>query len=226
MCGRYVLTSPPEAVAALFEITGDIPNYPPRYNIAPTQPVAVVHRDAEGKGDLQFSLMRWGLVPHWSKGLDSRYSMINARAGTLAAKPAYRGAYRYRRCLLPANGFYEWKAGPNGPKQPYYIHPESGGLLFFAGLWEHWLGADGSELVSTAIVTTDAVGAIRDIHERMPVMFDAAEGRRWIDGVGGKEALGKMVEPHLPPGLEATTVSRRVNDPSFDDPACIEPETV
>ncbi len=218
MCGRFVLTSPPEAVATLFKISGDIPNYPPRYNIAPTQPVAVVHRDAEGKGPLAFSLMRWGLVPHWSKGPDSRYSMINARAETLAAKPAYRGAFRYRRCLLPANGFYEWKAMPKAPKQPYLIGFEGGGLFFLAGLWDHWLGGDGSELDSVTIVTTCAAGVVRDLHDRMPVIVDAEEGKRWIDGTG----LDELMQSGDIEGLRAIPVSRRVNDASFDDPSCIE----
>ncbi|RMF10945.1 MAG: SOS response-associated peptidase [Alphaproteobacteria bacterium] len=223
MCGRYVLTSPPEAVAALFEISGDVPNYPPRYNIAPTQPVPVVHCGVDGTGPLKLSLMRWGLVPHWSKGPDSRFSMINARAETLASKPAYRGAFRYRRCLLPANGFYEWKALPKGPRQPYFIAMGDGGLIFFAGLWEHWLGPDGSELASVTIVTTGATGVVREVHDRMPVILCVDEGRDWISGAGGRQGLAELLDAPAPIGLTAVPVSRRVNDPTFDDPSCLEP---
>lgn len=221
MCGRYVLTSPPDAVDQVIEIEGPLPNYPPRYNIAPTQPVPVIHRDGEGKGPLHLSLMRWGLVPHWSKGPDSRYSMINARAETIAQKPAYRGPFRYRRCLMPANGFYEWKAAGQGPKQPYFLSLEDQALFFLAAVWDHWLGPDGSEIDSVSVVTTAAAGHVRDVHDRMPVILDAGEGRDWIDGAGGKAGLDRMMTPRAMAALQIRPVSRKVNNVRFDDPVCL-----
>lgn len=223
MCGRYILTAPPEALGRLFKLDGPMPNFPPRYNIAPSQPVPVIARDTKGKGPFVLSLMRWGLVPHWSRGPDNRFSMINARAETLETKPAYRGPFRYRRSVLPANGFYEWKMQSNGPKQPCLLRLPDGGLFFMAGVWDRWLGADGSEIDSVSIVTRPAMGAIKDIHDRMPLILDNGAARAWIDGAGGVDGLRDMLRHSCMTGFVPVAVSRMVNDVRNEDPSCLEP---
>ncbi|MGB2659105.1 MAG: SOS response-associated peptidase, partial [Pseudolabrys sp.] len=165
MCGRYAVTSAPEAIRALFGYP-EQPNFPPRYNIAPTQPIAIV-RLVDGKR--QFALVRWGLLPSWVKDPKNFTLLINARGESVIDKPAFSAAMKYRRCLIPADGFYEWKAAGTR-KQPYYVRANSGQPLAFAGLWETWTGPNGEELETAAIVTTRANRALADIHERMPVV--------------------------------------------------------
>lgn len=144
MCGRYAITSPLEAIIAAFSLKGPRANLQPRYNAAPSQYLPVIRASRDGR---EMVPMRWGLVPSWSKGPDARFSMINARAETVASKPAYRGPFRHRRCLVPANGFFEWKRGSSG-KQPYFITLKSSEPFAFAGLWDHWTSPDGSEMES------------------------------------------------------------------------------
>ncbi|HRD77057.1 MAG TPA: SOS response-associated peptidase, partial [Hyphomicrobiaceae bacterium] len=151
MCSRYNLTSPHEAVRAYFGYRTDA-EFPPRYNIAPSQPVAIVRLSADNVAR-ELALVRWGLIPSWVKDPREFSTLINARSETAAAKPSFRGSMRHRRCLIPANGFYEW-TGPAGHKQPHLLARHDGGILAFAGLHEHWLGADGSELETACIVTT------------------------------------------------------------------------
>ena len=167
MCGRYFLHSNADKLAKLF---GEMPMPPleARYNIAPTQPVPIVRQDHNGRREMV--LVRWGLIPAWSKGPDSRFSMINARVETVAQKPAYRNAFRYRRCLLPADGFYEWRSA-GGKKQPFVLRPSDGRPLALAGLWEHWQDADGNELASCTILVGEANAQVRAVHERMPVVI-------------------------------------------------------
>ena len=165
MCGRYTITSSPEALRALFRYA-EQPNFPPRYNVAPTQPIAIV-RLVDGKR--HFALVRWGLLPSWVKDPKTFTLLINARGESAAEKPAFRAAMKRRRCLIPADGFYEWQAAGER-KRPFYVRAKSGAPLAFAGLWETWTGPNGEELETAAIVTTRANRTLSPIHERMPVI--------------------------------------------------------
>ncbi len=220
MCGRYSLTAPPEAVGRLFELAGPMPNLEPRYNIAPTQaaPVVGLKPDGETRG---LAMLRWGLVPSWSDGPDSRLSMINARAETVRTKPAFRAAFKARRCLVPADGFYEWQAqGKGRPKQPHRIVRRDGAPFAFAGLWERWQPKDGEPILSFTIIVTDANELLKPIHERMPVILEPGDHEAWL-GAAPEEAEA-LLRPLAADRLEAYPVSPRVNSPKNDDPACIE----
>lgn len=220
MCGRYSLTTAPEAMRRLFATTGALPNYPARFNIAPTQTAPVVRLDAAGSREL--ALLRWGLVPSWSKGMDRRFSMINARAETVATKPAYRGPFRDRRCLVPADGFYEWKS-EGGAKQPYRFTLKDGGLFAFAGLWDRWQDPTGGTVESYTIIVTTANELVRAVHDRMPVILDSAARDRWLDPQAKPAELTGLLKALPVETMTSTRVSRRVNSPANDDAACIEP---
>ncbi len=220
MCGRYSLTSPPEAMRRAFEITGALPNFARRYNIAPTQAAPVV-RTASGAPGRELALLRWGLVPSWSKGPDHRYSMINARAETVRSKPAYRAAFLHRRCLVPADGFYEWRRDAGG-KQPYRIALADEELFAFAGLWERWQGEGGDEIESFTIIVTQANEAVRPIHDRMPVILAPDRHDLWLEG--GPDAADEakaLLKPFPTGSLSAHPVSTFVNNPKNDDERCI-----
>jgi putative SOS response-associated peptidase YedK len=220
MCGRYFLHSTADRLTQLF---GEMPMplLAPRYNIAPTQPVPIVREDAEGRREMV--LVRWGLVPGWSKGPNSRYSMINARVETVATKPAYRNAFRYRRCLLPADGFYEWHAADGG-KQPYVLRAADSRPLALAGLWEHWQDADGNELESCSILVGAANRQVVRIHERMPVVVAPESFDLWLDVRSQKPApLETLLAAQQAPELEIYPVSRAVNSPRNDDERLLEP---
>jgi len=178
MCGRIIQHSPSPAYAELFGIEEDLGETPPRYNLAPSQPMLVARAAPGGKPELTY--LRWGLVPTWSKGPDSRFSLINARAETVDQKPAYRGPFRYRRCLIPTEGFYEWKP-ERGGKQPYLIRMRSGRPFALAGLWDHWQDPNGSELETCTIIVTEANSVITPIHDRMPVVLPPEAWRTWLD---------------------------------------------
>ncbi len=224
MCGRYSLTSPPEAIQRLFRLSGPVPNLEPRYNIAPTQEVPVVglKKDGEARG---LAMLRWGLVPFWSDGPDSRYSMINARAETVRTKPAFRAAFKERRCLVPADGFYEWKAQGSGqPKQPFRIVRADGEPFAFAGLREHWEpkeGAEGEPIRSFTIVVTDANALLKPLHDRMPVILAPEDHETWLKG--DPDEAETLLRPFPAEALSAFAVSTRVNSPRNDDPGCVEP---
>jgi len=177
MCSRYSFTSPPEAVRRLFAYPQQ-PNFPPGDNIAPSQPVPVIRLDHNG--EREFLLVRWGLVPAWVKDPRKFTTLINARSETVFEKPSFRAAITHRRCLVPANGFYEW-TGARGHKTPHYIRRHDGGLIAFAGLWETWLGIDGSEFDSMAILTTQANATMEPIHGRMPVIVPQEHHAAWLD---------------------------------------------
>ncbi len=214
MCGRYSLTASPDEVRELFEYL-EQPNFPPRYNIAPTQPIAVVRRGPAGR---QFALVRWGLIPSWVKDPQSFTLLINARSETAAAKPSFRSAFKRRRCLVPASGFYEWQRRSGSKKQPYWVRPRHGGPIGFAGLWETWMGADGSEMDSAAILTTEANAAIRHIHHRMPVVIQPQDFARWLDT--NETEAGDLSDLLTAPDddfFEAIPVSSRVNAVRNDD---------
>ncbi len=219
MCGRFTITTPPEALRALFNYV-EQPNFPPRYNIAPTQPVPIVTLI---NGQRHFQLVRWGLVPSWSKEMPKSV-LINARAETIHEKPSFRGGIRHRRCLVPADGFYEWQTGQGGTKQPYLIRRKDRAPFAMAAIWEDWLTADGSELDSCAIITTAANDTLAPIHHRMPVILDPKEWDRWLDAVEtpAKEAT-KLLQPAPNDLMDAVPVSDRVNRVSQDDPTLLDP---
>lgn len=220
MCSRYSLTSPSEAVRAWFRYTDDHA-FPPRYNIAPTQPVAIVRQDVHA--NRAFRLVRWGLIPSWVKDTKKISTLINARAETAAEKPSFRSALRHRRCLVPADGFYEW-TGPKGDKQPHLMRRKDGRLIAFAGIAEEWLGADGSEIASVAILTVSASGDMSRIHDRMPLMLDPDHFDAWLDCSSGtsQNVIPLMDRPTVPP-LKIIAVSRQVNNPRNDFAAVQEP---
>jgi len=218
MCGRYAVTSAPEAIRTLFGYA-EQPNFPPRYNIAPTQPIAIV-RLVDGRR--QFALVRWGLLPSWVKDPKSFSLLVNARGESLADKPAFKAAMKYRRCLVPADGFYEWKA-IGTRKQPNYVHAKSGQPLAFAGLWETWTGPNGEEMETAAIVTTRANRALAGIHERMPVVVPPEAFNLWLDCVNADaETAASLVAPAPEDLLEAYEVSTEVNRTANDNPDLID----
>ena len=222
MCGRYSLTSPGEAMARLFGVA--MGEHAPRYNIAPSQGILVARAAPDGEaGAREAAVLRWGLVPSWAKDPDIGNRMINARAETVAEKPSFRAAFRRRRCLVPASGFYEWRAA-SGPKQPYHIGMADGGPFAMAGLWEHWTGPDGAAVETCAILTTEANELLRPIHARMPVIVAPGDFDLWLDPeLAMPELLAPLLRPFDPAAMAARAVSRHVNNVRNDDPACLEP---
>lgn len=219
MCGRYTVTATPEAIRALFRYE-EQPNFPPRFNIAPTQPIAVV-RLMDGKR--QFALMRWGLLPSWVKDPKTFALLINARGETVAEKPAFRAAMKRRRCLIPADGFYEWKALP-GRKQPFYIRARSGAPFAFAGLWETWTGPNGEELDTAAIVTTRANRTLSAIHDRMPVVVPPEAFDLWLNCAEvDATTAAALIQPAQEDLFEAYEISTAVNRTANDSPKLMEP---
>ena len=219
MCGRYTLTSAPEALRALFGYE-EQPNFPPRYNIAPTQPIAIVRLE---DGKRHFALVRWGLLPSWVKDPKTFTLLINARGESAAEKPAFRAAMKRRRCLIPADGFYEWQA-TGDRKRPFYVHAKSGKPLAFAGLWETWTGPNGEELETAAIVTTTANRTLKPVHERMPVIVPPEAFDFWLDGASvDATTAAALIAPAPDNLLEAYEVSTAVNRTANDNPNLLEP---
>jgi putative SOS response-associated peptidase YedK len=219
MCGRYAIVADPKALREMFGYA-EMPNFPPRYNVAPTQPVPVV-RMAEGRRE--FALLRWGLIPSWVKDPRTFSLLINARAESVLDKPAFRNAMRRRRCLLPADGFYEWKREGEA-KRPYFVRLKSRRPMAFAGLWETWAGPNGEEMETVAIVTTTASRAIAYIHERMPAIIASEAFDLWLDcaRVDAQTALA-LVAPTRDGLIEAYEVSPAVNRVANDSAQLIEP---
>lgn len=222
MCGRYTLTDPGDELIRHFQLQNLPEDYRPRYNIAPTQAVlAVVNGDGRRAGRL-----RWGLIPSWAKDPAIGNRMINARSETIAEKPSFRTAFRRRRCLIPADGFYEWKQ-VNGRKQPVRIVRRDRGVFAFAGLWESWRppGGDDEEVVYTCtIITTNANETLRPIHHRMPVILPPEAYDLWLDReIDDPEALLPLLQPRPDDELEAYPVATVVNNARNETPQCIEP---
>lgn len=223
MCGRYSLTTPVEAMAGLFGFA-ERPNLAPRYNMAPTQMVAAVRPGEDGARHLVE--LKWGLIPAWAKEASIGSRMINARAESVAEKPAFRAAFRARRCLIPADGFYEWQAAGEGKaaKQPYRITLADGGPFGFAGLWESWREPrTGERVESCTIITTEANAALRPIHHRMPVILAPESHAPWLDPAGPPEAALALLRPAPAAAMAARPVSTRVNKVANDDAGLIEP---
>jgi putative SOS response-associated peptidase YedK len=219
MCGRYSITTAPEALRRLFRFANPPPNLQPRYNVAPTQDAPVIRLDAGGAREL--AMLRWGLVPRWSKGPKHGYAMINARAETVASKASFRDALERRRCLVPADGFFEWKA-EGGRKLPYRITLASGGPFAFAGLWDRWRDPQGEKLDSFTIIVTDANAAVAPIHDRMPVILDEAGADLWLEGDADRQAaIVALLKPLPAAAVRLQRVSTHVSNPKNDDPECI-----
>ncbi len=222
MCGRFTLHTPREILTRRFQVDLDAPDLTARYNIAPTQPVLTVRQARDGQRRAEE--MRWGLVPHWAKDPRIGARMINARSETAADKPAFRDALRHRRCLVPADGFYEWAPAGRGPKQPLHIARPDHGLFAFAGLFERWRALDESWLETCTLLTTDSNRRLASIHDRMPVILPPADWVLWLDpAVHDPERLQALLVPAPEGALEATAVGVRVNKPEHDDAECPAP---
>jgi putative SOS response-associated peptidase YedK len=221
MCGRFVITSPPAALRLIFGYI-EQPNFPPRHNIAPTQPIPVVIVD---NGFRHFRLMRWGLLPAWVKDPRKFTLLINARSETVAEKPAFKNAIKRRRCLIPADGYYEWQAS-DGRKRPYFIHRRDGGPIGLAGLAETWIGPNGEELDTVAIITAPASADLAGLHHRVPVSVAPGDFDRWLD-CSADDAEGVMALLTGPAEGEFSwhEVSTRVNRTANDDAQLILPIT-
>jgi putative SOS response-associated peptidase YedK len=220
MTGRFILTAAPEAVAVQFGLKG-VEWFPPRYNIAPGQPVAIIRFV---RGAREFMLVRWGFVPSWAKDPRRFGPFVNARAEALLDKPAFRGAIQYRRCLVPATGYYHWQRSPGGQSRPWLVRPRDGGLIAFAGLWDPWLGADGSEVDGAAIVTVGAGADVAGIADRMPAIVAPDDYERWLESDRySSGAASALLRPMMAGSLEAVPVGERVNRAENDDPGLIEP---
>ncbi len=222
MCGRYASNTPPELMRQAFHTQNALPNLPPRYNIAPTQDIAAVRSNPDGQLR-SLDLLRWGLIPSWAKDPAIGARLINARAESVADKPAFRDAFRRRRCLIPADAFYEWKAGSR-PRQPYAIRRRDGGMMAFAGLWENWKSPAGIWQRSCTIVTTRANALVAPLHDRMPVILDAVDHTLWLgEEAASPDRLQALLEPCPPDLLEAFPVGPAVNDVKNDHSGLLQP---
>ena len=219
MCGRYTLATQAGRLAEEFGLDASSVEFPANYNVAPTQGVAAVLEEGGGR-DLE--VLRWGLIPPWADDPQIGSRMINARSETAPEKPSFRRAFRERRCLIPADGFYEWRR-TNGAKQPYYIHMEGGHSFAFAGLWESWDKGGEGEVRTCTILTTRANALVDEIHERMPVILAPDAYDVWLDPASERDELAGLLAPYPEDEMEAYLVSRFVNSPSNNDPRCIEP---
>jgi putative SOS response-associated peptidase YedK len=219
MCGRYLILSSPEAFRRLLGYPQQ-PDFPPRYNVAPTQPVPIVRMM---EGQRQFALVRWGLIPPWAKDPRKLTLLVNAGAESVNEKPAFRNAMRRRRCLFPADGFYDWKVEA-GRKRQFCVRPKDRGPITFAGLWETWLGPNGEEMETAAIITTDANRELAKLHPRMPAIIPARALDLWLDCAMVDAATATALLEPAPEGrLEAYEISPAVNRTANDGPALIEP---
>ena len=220
MCGRFTLAAKPTTLATLFDLD-EIPEIAPRYNIAPTQPVAAV-RIAPHVQKREFTYLTWGLIPSWAKDIRMGSRMINARSETVAEKPAYRAAFKRRRCLIPADGFYEWQK-VEGRKQPYYIAMNNRGPFAIAGLWERWEGGDGSVIESCTLLTTTPNALVKPLHNRMPVILHPEDYAEWLYPGGDSGLLLHLLRPYPANEMTAYPVSTFVNSPANDGPDCVHP---
>ena len=221
MCGRFTLTVDP---AELKDAVADIKfpgEYAARYNIAPTQPVLAAPNDGMNRADF----FVWGLIPSWAKDPSIGSRLINARGETIAEKPAFRGSYKYKRCLIFANGFYEWKSQPGTKtKTPYFIHLKSGEVFAFAGLWDEWHSSDGSTVRTCTIITTTPNELMSKIHNRMPVILQPSDFAEWLEpSPRTPDSLSHLIQPFPAKLMDAYPVSTLVNSPANDRAELIEP---
>ena len=224
MCGRFALISDTEQLVMQFGIApatvAQMPPSVPRYNVAPTQPVTAVRLDTQGQRELTF--FRWGLIPSWSKDIEIGSRLINARSETVTEKPSFRTAFKRRRCIIPADGFYEWQK-LNGGKQPQYIHAVDGRPLALAGLWELWQDPEGSMLQTCTILTTTPNELMAPIHNRMPVIVEPEDFDMWLDPGANPEDGLHLCRPYPAEKMAVYPVSSVVNNPNNDVPECVQP---
>ena len=220
MCGRFALKAPPRSIQEHFHLPETI-ELPPRYNIAPSQNIAVV-RHLTGKDFRQLDMLRWGLIPHWAKDMKIGYRMINARGETLTQKPSFSTAFKIRRCLIAADGFYEWK-GTGKIKQPYYMQIQEEDIFGFAGLWESWLGPEGDIIESCTIITTSPNELVKQVHDRMPVILPPGHYETWLQNSSPLESLQKLLVPYPADKIKMYKVSTEVNNPQNDQATCLVP---
>ena len=208
MCGRFALKNP-QALKAAFDLD-EIPDIKPRYNIAPTQDIAIIRFSPAGR---KLSMAHWGLIPSWAKESGKSYSTINARAETVDTKPTFRAPFKHYRCLIPADGFYEWHE-EGGIKQPHHIGRKDGALFAMAGLWDVWRGPEG-EVLSCTIIVTDANPFMKKLHDRMPVILDPKDYEQWLDPDNKDTAkLKQLLVPETGDGLTEWPVSHALNNPT------------
>jgi putative SOS response-associated peptidase YedK len=218
MCGRYTLKTPVDSLVEAFDIEEYPSSITPSYNVAPTQEVAAVVEEDETR---KLEVFHWGLIPSWAKDPAIGNKMINARAETVSEKPSFRKAFKARRCLVLADGFYEWQKTDNG-KQPYHVKMADGSPFAFAGLWETW--NNGEEICSCTVITTEANALMSEIHHRMPVILHPEDYGMWLDpDFEEEEPLTSLLKPYPADAMEAYAVSRRVNKPSNNEPSVLEP---
>jgi putative SOS response-associated peptidase YedK len=215
MCGRFNLITNPEQLAAAFAVDNVPAQLVSRYNIAPSQPVSAVRHNLRGERELTH--FQWGLIPSWAKDAKIGYKMINARSETAHEKPSFRSAYKYRRCLVPMTGFYEWQARPEG-KQPMHIHFPDYEIFAVAGLWEEWQG-----LQTCTLLTTTPNETMKPIHNRMPAIIDASDYDLWLDTSAPLPAVQSLLRPYRDDALVTNPVSTYVNKPSNEGAECILP---
>jgi putative SOS response-associated peptidase YedK len=217
MCGRFTLSQPINAIASKLNIA-QIPPLEPRYNIAPTQIIPSI-LSAPG-GEKQLQMLRWGLIPSWAKDAKIGAKLINARAETVSEKPSFKAAFNRRRCLIIADGFYEWQRQEK-QKQPYYFRLQNGQLFAFAGLWEQWKSTDEEIINSCTILTTEANDLLRPIHDRMPVILESKNYELWLDSETQQPQLQELLRPYQADLMTSYTVSTKVNNPKNNTPECI-----
>ncbi len=217
MCGRYLMTSPVEAIRQMFRFKEQL-NIAPNYNVAPTHEMPIV-RMAAGGEDHELVKARWGLIPHWAKDTKSAYSTINARSETAASKPAFRDAFKRRHALIPADAFYEWRR-KGKDKEPYLIRLKGGGLFAFAGLWSTWRSPEGEDITSYTIMTTEPNALLATIHNRMPVILARDDHERWL---ANERDSADLLRPYPANDMEAYPVDKRVGNVRNNDAALIEP---
>lgn len=215
MCGRFSLTVNEAELNTYFEASGGDAPYVARYNCAPTQMLAVITNDNPGR----ISYYRWGLIPAWAKDIAIGTKMINAKAETISEKPSFRVPFQRKRCLVPADSFYEWKQ--NGDRVPHRIYLKSRRLFAFAGLWDIWKAPDGSPVHSFTIITTEANEFMKTIHSRMPVILKREDEKLWLNGADPDEILS-LLNPYDTTGMDAYPVSKLVNSPRNDSPQILE----
>lgn len=222
MCGRFALKAPPAELMRHFGVDA-VPDMAPRYNIAPTQSILVIrHPWQQSEASLEAASVKWGLLPYWAKDESMATKLANARGETVAEKPAFRNAFRRMRCLIPADGFFEWQTTPSG-KQPWFIRLKENGVLAFAGLWEHWKSSEGTVVESASIITTEANELVSPIHDRMPVILQPKDYSMWLGEQSRTDDLKALLKPFPSSMMNCYKVSRRMSNARNEGPDCIEP---
>lgn len=220
MCGRFVLMTVGRELAERFQLM-ETPSLVPRYNVAPTQQIAVIRSETE-TGRRRLGMLKWGLIPFWAKDVSIGSKMINARSETVAEKPAFRAAFKHRRCLIPADGFYEWKT-EQGIRQPFFVYMADGKPFAFAGLWEMWKDPDGNPVESCTILTTDANALLLPIHDRMPAILSPEEYGEWLSrDIKDVSRLKALLHARAPEEMALRRANPKVNSPSYEGPECLQ----